>query len=48
LVDQYGPIFGLGIADGAHVVVSTENIANDLIHKRGALYSSRKPFLMAA
>ena len=48
LADQYGLIFKLSIVGGAHVVVSTEKIANDLMRKRSTLYSSREQFPMAA
>jgi Cytochrome P450 len=45
--DQYGPVFKLNIAGGAHIVVSTEKIANELMRERGTLSSSREQFQMA-
>lgn len=46
--DQYGVIFKLNIAGGAHVVVSTEKIANELMRERSTLSPSREQLQMAA
>ena len=39
--DQYGPIYRLSLVGNMHVVLSTEDAANDLLVKRGAIYSGR-------
>lgn len=46
--DQQGPISKLSIAGAAHVVVSTEKIANDLTREQVTLYSDREQLSMAA
>lgn len=45
---QYGPLFRLNIAGRNHIVVSTEEIANDLLRERGNIYSDREQLPMAA
>ncbi|KIX01253.1 uncharacterized protein Z518_08978 [Rhinocladiella mackenziei CBS 650.93] len=45
---QYGPLFRLDIAGRNHIVVSTEEIANDLLRERGTIYSDREQLPMAA
>lgn len=37
----YGPIFKLVILGSTHVIVSNQDIAEDLMAKRGAIYSDR-------
>ena len=44
---QYGPLYRLNLAGQNHVIVSTEDIANDLLRERGNLYSSRANLPMA-
>lgn len=44
---QYGPLYRLNLAGTSHVIVSTEDIANDLLRERGTLYSSRAYLPMA-
>lgn len=39
--DTYGPIFKLEIFGSTHVIVSSQEIAEDLMAKRGAIYSDR-------
>ncbi|KAM0249522.1 hypothetical protein ACHAQJ_009028 [Trichoderma viride] len=46
--DQYGPLYSLSLAGSRHVVVSTEEIANDLLRGRGNIYSSRPRLPMGA
>jgi hypothetical protein len=48
LAQKYGPIFGLDIMGRKHVIVSTEQIANDLLRERGNIYSSREQLPMGA
>ncbi|KAK0365067.1 hypothetical protein LTR94_008238 [Friedmanniomyces endolithicus] len=43
----YGPLYSLNLAGQKHVVISTEDIANDLLRERGNLYSSRMNLPMA-
>jgi cytochrome P450 len=45
---RYGPLFRLNIAGRNHVIVSTEEIANDLLRERGTIYSDREQLPMAA
>jgi cytochrome P450 len=45
---QYGPLFRLNIAGRSHVIVSTEEIADDLLRERGTIYSDREQLPMAA
>jgi cytochrome P450 len=45
---QYGPLYRMNIASRNHVVVSTEDIANDLLRERGTIYSDREQLPMAA
>ncbi|KAK1074070.1 hypothetical protein LTR74_001317 [Friedmanniomyces endolithicus] len=44
---KYGPLYSLNLAGQKHVVISTEDIANDLLRERGNLYSSRMNLPMA-
>lgn len=44
----YGPLYRLNIAGRNHVVVSTEEIANDLLRERGTIYSDREQLPMAS
>ena len=44
---QYGPLYRLKLVNQNHVIVSTEDIANDLLRERGTLYSSRAYLPMA-
>ncbi|KAK5102807.1 hypothetical protein LTS08_003608 [Lithohypha guttulata] len=44
----YGPLYRLTIAGRNHIVVSTEEIANDLLRERGTIYSDREQLPMAA
>lgn len=44
--DQYGPIYQVNILGKTHVVISSEDIANDLLALRGAHYSDRPPIVM--
>lgn len=46
--NRYGPLFCLNIAGRNHVIVSTEEIANDLLRERGTIYSDREQLPMAA
>lgn len=39
--DIYGPIFKLEILGSTHVIVSSQEIAEDLMAKKGAIYSDR-------
>lgn len=39
--DIYGPIFKLEVLGTTHVIISTQQIAEDLMAKRGAIYSDR-------
>ena len=39
--DQYGPIYRLSPVGNTHIIVSTEDAANELLVKRGAIYSGR-------
>lgn len=45
---QFGPLFRLNIAGRNHIIVSTEEIANDLLRERGTIYSSREQLPMVA
>lgn len=45
---QFGPLFRLNLAGRNHIIVSTEDIANDLLRERGSIYSSREQLPMAA
>jgi hypothetical protein len=38
---EYGPIYQMEIFGSQHVWISSEQIANDLLSKRGAIYSDR-------
>lgn len=38
---EYGPIYQMEIFGSQHVWISSEKIANDLLAKRGAIYSDR-------
>ncbi|KAK5789863.1 hypothetical protein VI817_008986 [Penicillium citrinum] len=44
--DQYGPIYQVNVLGKTHVVISSEDIANDLLALRGAHYSDRPPIVM--
>lgn len=44
---QYGPLYRLNLAGQTHVIVSSEDIANDLLRERGNIYSSRVQLPMA-
>ena len=44
--DQYGPIFQVNILGKPHVIISSEDMANDLLALRGAHYSDRPPIVM--
>ena len=46
--ERYGDIFRLNIAGRNHIIVSTEEIANDLLRERGTIYSDREQLPMAA
>jgi hypothetical protein len=46
--DQYGPLLRLNLAGKEHYVVSTEQVANDLLRERGTLYSGREQLPSAA
>ena len=39
--DQYGPLYRLNIAGKDHYIISSEQIATDLLQKRGDIHSSR-------
>src|ERR1700761_8772674 len=39
--DIYGPIFKLEVFGTTHVIISSQKIAEDLMAKRGAIYSDR-------
>jgi len=45
---QYGDLYQLVIAGHKQIIVSTEEIANDLLRERGNIYSSREQLPMAA
>lgn len=45
---RYGDVFRLSIAGHGHVIISTEEIANDLLRERGTIYSDREQLPMAA
>ncbi|KAL6252458.1 hypothetical protein RBB50_000177 [Rhinocladiella similis] len=45
---KYGPLFRLNIAGRNHIIVATEEIANDLLRERGSIYSDREQLPMAA
>ncbi|TVY85121.1 Fumitremorgin C synthase [Lachnellula suecica] len=38
---EYGPIYQMEIFGSVHVWISTEQVANDLLSKRGSIYSDR-------
>lgn len=38
---RYGPIFKLEVMGLTHVVISTQKVAEDLMARRGAIYSDR-------
>lgn len=44
LTDQYGPITKITIAGQDHVLLGTEQVANDLLRERGSIYSDRPTF----
>ena len=44
----YGPLSRLNIAGRDHVTVSTEDIADGLLHERGNIYRPREQLFMAA
>lgn len=44
--DQYGPIYQVNILGKSHVIISSEDMANDLLALRGAHYSDRPPIVM--
>ncbi|KAF2713324.1 cytochrome P450 [Pleomassaria siparia CBS 279.74] len=39
--DEYGPIYGINIFGNNHIWLSDDNIANELLSKRGALHQDR-------
>jgi cytochrome P450 len=41
MASHYGPIFKLNIMGDTHVIISTQKIAEDLMARRGAIYSDR-------
>ncbi|GAD95937.1 predicted protein [Paecilomyces variotii No. 5] len=41
MAKHYGPIFKLNIFGDTHVIISTQKIADDLMARRGAIYSDR-------
>lgn len=45
---KYGSLYRLNLAGQNHVIVSTEEIANDLLRERGTIYSDREQLPMAA
>jgi cytochrome P450 len=45
---RYGAMLRLNIAGKHHIIVSSEEIANDLLRERGTIYSSREQLPMAA
>lgn len=45
---QYGPLFRLNLAGRNQIIVSTEEIANDLLREKGTIYSDREQLPMAA
>lgn len=45
---KYGPLYKLNIAGRTNIVVSSEEIANELLRERGTIYSSREQLPMAA
>lgn len=45
---QYGSLYRINIAGRNHVILSTEDIANELLRERGTLYSDREQLPMAA
>lgn len=44
---RYGALFRLNIAGRHHIIVSSEEIANELLRERGTIYSSREQLPMA-
>ena len=45
---EYGPLYRLDLAGRTQIIVSTEDIANDLLRERGGIYSSREQTPMGA
>jgi cytochrome P450 len=45
---RYGDVFRINIAGRDHVIISTEEVANDLLRERGTIYSDREQMPMAA
>ena len=39
--DQYGPIYQINVFGVNHIWLATDNVAQDLLVKRGAIYSDR-------
>ncbi|KAK5717274.1 hypothetical protein LTR15_009167 [Elasticomyces elasticus] len=46
--EQYGPLYRLDLAGRTNIIVSSEEIANDLLRERGNIYSSREQLPMGA
>ena len=45
---KYGDLYRVNLAGRTNIIVSTEEIANDLLRERGNIYSSREQLPMAA
>ncbi|KAK3670739.1 hypothetical protein LTR78_009431 [Recurvomyces mirabilis] len=45
---KYGDLYRIKLAGRTNIIVSTEEIANDLLRERGNIYSSREQLPMAA
>ncbi|TKA74677.1 hypothetical protein B0A55_04707 [Friedmanniomyces simplex] len=45
---EYGPLYRLDLAARTNIMVSSEEIANDLLRERGNIYSSREQLPMGA
>jgi hypothetical protein len=41
--DEYGPIYQLTLFGTTHVRINSEQIAQEILAKRGAIYSNRAP-----